>query len=79
MSEVGSAIELDEAARSLRTGATKGDELADKVLVRDEHYSITERKNLPQAVGRIIEASGTRANMPFCSIRTRRELTRSSP
>lgn len=55
VSEVGSAMmDVDEQ----RGGGGHREQRDDKVLVRDEHYSITERKNLPQDVRRVVEASG---------------------
>ncbi|GAA5875605.1 hypothetical protein JCM3774_006115 [Rhodotorula dairenensis] len=54
VSDVGSAMDVDDRA-ALVGGQQREDR--DKILVRDEHYSITERKNLPHDVRRVVEAS----------------------
>ncbi|KWU46470.1 methyltransferase type 11 [Rhodotorula sp. JG-1b] len=52
VSEVGSAMmDVDGG------GGQHREPRDDKVLVKDEHYSITERKNLPLDVRRVVEAS----------------------
>lgn len=50
-----------------RAGAGGGhrEQRVDKLLVKDEHYSITERKNLPLDVRRVVEASGQFEVLPF--------------
>lgn len=53
VSEVGSAMmDVDGG------GGQHREQRDDKVLVKDEHYSITERKNLPLDVRRVVDASG---------------------
>ncbi|GAA5989361.1 hypothetical protein JCM10908_001278 [Rhodotorula pacifica] len=56
LSDVGSAMDVDERAM-VSAGGVQQREQQDKVLVKDEHYSITERKNLPQDVRKVVEAS----------------------
>lgn len=65
-SDVGSAMDVEEGA----TAAGRKDQ--DKVLVRDDSYTITERKALPVEVQQAVAGSG--ASFLLCLVR-RGELT----